>query len=301
MTAIDLFAGLGGFTQGALQAGVRVVFAANHSPTAVEYHRRNHPEVTHACQDLQQFPFEQLPAHDILLGSPCCQGHSRGRWRDRSYDASRATAWAIVSALEVARPGLAIVENVPEIRRWELFEVWLSAIRRLGYSVAAYNYDAADCGVPQHRVRTFFVATRSRSPLTLTLPRTHHVPARAVVEWEAHPWAPVAGHCSRTLDRVTRGRRDVGREFVMPYYSGGSGLTGRSLDRPLGTLTTRARWAIVRGDQMRMLQPSEARTAMSFPAHYLLPSNKAEANHLLGNAVPPLMAETVIRSVLEAA
>ncbi len=196
MTAIDLFAGLGGFTQGALQAGVRVVFAANHSPTAVEYHRRNHPEVTHACQDLQQFPFEQLPKHDILLGSPCCQGHSRGRWRDRSYDASRSTAWAIVSALEVARPGLAIVENVPEIRRWELFDVWLSAIRRLGYSVAAHNYDAA---------------------------------------------------------------------------------------------------------VMRMVQPSEARAAMSFPPHYLLPSNKAEANHLLGNAVPPLMAEAVIRAVLEAA
>jgi len=52
--AIDLFAGLGGFTEGAEQAGVKVVWTANHWSDAVEAHKRNHPDAHHVCQDLQQ-------------------------------------------------------------------------------------------------------------------------------------------------------------------------------------------------------------------------------------------------------
>jgi DNA (cytosine-5)-methyltransferase 1 len=41
MKAADLFAGLGGFTEGAEAAGVRVAWAANHRQVAVDYHRRS--------------------------------------------------------------------------------------------------------------------------------------------------------------------------------------------------------------------------------------------------------------------
>lgn|GEM_PF-3235013 len=40
MDAIDLFAGFGGLTLGAEQAGVNVVWAGNHWPTAVRTHAR---------------------------------------------------------------------------------------------------------------------------------------------------------------------------------------------------------------------------------------------------------------------
>lgn len=43
MKAIDLFAGWGGFTLGAEQAGATVVWAGNHWPLAVEAHAQNHP------------------------------------------------------------------------------------------------------------------------------------------------------------------------------------------------------------------------------------------------------------------
>lgn len=166
MRAVDLFAGLGGFTEGARQAGVDVLWAANHWPLAVQAHLQNHPQAHHVCQDLQQFNFHRLPDHDLLLASPCCQGHTRARGRDRAHhDASRSTAWAVVSALEAKRPGYAIVENVPEFRDWGLFPAWRSAVDLLGYSVDQHILDAADSGVPQHRVRLFLVLTRSkRSP-----------------------------------------------------------------------------------------------------------------------------------------
>ena len=69
-TAIDLFAGLGGWSTGARNAGIDVLWAANHWPVAVEWHSANHPEAIHICQDLHQADWSKVPAHDIMLASP---------------------------------------------------------------------------------------------------------------------------------------------------------------------------------------------------------------------------------------
>ncbi len=99
MKAIDLFAGAGGFTEGAIEAGIEVMWAANHWPLAVEYHTANHPSTYHLCQDLHQADWSQVPAHDLLLASPACQGHSRARGTEMPHhDALRSTAWAIVKS-----------------------------------------------------------------------------------------------------------------------------------------------------------------------------------------------------------
>jgi DNA (cytosine-5)-methyltransferase 1 len=81
--AVDLFAGLGGFTAGATAAGARVVWAANHWPVAVQWHAVNHPETAHLCQDLHQADWTQVPDHDLLLASPACQGHTPARGKAR--------------------------------------------------------------------------------------------------------------------------------------------------------------------------------------------------------------------------
>ncbi len=283
-------------------AGVNVVWAANHWEVAVRVHADNHPQAIHLCQDLHQADWTRLPAHDLLLAAPCCQGHTNARGNDLPHhDASRATAWAVVSALEVARSPLAIIENVPGLLRWPLWPVWCEAMRVLGYSLEIVQYDAADAGVPQNRVRLFIVATRSRAPIQIRLPRTEHRGMRDIVRWSDYQWRPVAEKCLKTQARVARGRAALGDRFVMPYYGSGSGLTGRSLDRPIGTITTRARWGVVDGDRQRMLQPSEVAEAMSFPTDYRLPTNLQTANKLLGNAVCPRQAEAIIRAVLEAA
>jgi DNA (cytosine-5)-methyltransferase 1 len=85
---------------------------------------------------------------------------------------------------------------------------------------------------------------------------------------------------------------------VAPYYGSGSGETGRSLSRPLGTITTRDRWSVINGEQMRMLSADECRAAMGFPADYRLPTTHKEAVHLLGNAVCPPVAADVIASLI---
>lgn len=304
MKAVDLFAGAGGFSTGASMAGARVVWAANHWPKAIEWHSANHPDTVHACQDLQQADFREAPAHDILLASPACQGHSRARGAEKPHhDALRSTAWAVVTCAEVHRPAAAIVENVPEFAEWALYQAWCAAMHALGYALAPMVIDAADHGVPQHRRRLFIVATRSKHPIVLNMPPRELATAAQVIDFDAGRWSDVRkpGRSPRTLARIEAGRRVHGARFVAPYYGSGSGETGRSLARPLGTITTRDRWAVIDGDRMRMLTADECRAAMGFPPGYLLPATHKDAVHLLGNAVCPPVARDLINAIREAA
>ncbi len=304
MKAIDLFAGLGGSSEGAQQAGVNVVWAANHWQSAVNVHADNHPETLHSCQDLHQADWSQVPAHDLLMASPACQGHSRARGKDKPHhDVTRSTAWAVVSAAEYHRPRMIMVENVPEFGKWALYPAWCAAMSALGYALAPMVVDAADCGVPQHRKRIFIVGTRTKHPVELSLPKWDHVPAASFINFQGGKWSPInrPGRSENSLARIRNGRSAFGARFLTPYYGSGSGLTGRCLRRPIGTITTLARWAVIDGDRMRMLTVDESRAAMGFKPNYYLPENPRLALHMLGNAVPPPMTREVITALLKAA
>lgn len=297
MKAIDLFCGLGGFSTGAAAAGVEVVFTANHWRLACDYHQVDHPGARHACQDLRQIDWGILPFHDIGLASPSCQGHARARGKERpQHDAMRATMWAVVDCAEYHRQKVWVVENVPEaMTDWVLWPSWKDAMERLGYSVSPHLIDAADHGVPQERLRLYVVCARTRNPLRLKLPRRPHVPVDKVIDWNHPKWSPVEGHVPATMARIAAGRRSFGDRFLAPYYGSGSGLTGRSIHRPCGTLTTRDRWAVIDGDRMRMLQKHEARAIMGFPTSTVLPRTHKESIHMLGNAVcPPVPTDTLL-------
>lgn len=303
MKAIDLFAGAGGFSAGAIMAGCRVVWAANHWEAAVRIHTRNYPAAEHCCQDLHQADWQQVPAHDLLLASPACQGHSHARGVDRPHhDAQRSTAWAVVSAAECHRPAVFVVENVPEFMNWSLYPAWCSAMHALGYALAPQIIDAADHGVPQHRRRLFIVGTRSKYPVELSLPRRELVGAAQIIDFDAGKWSQInrPGRSLATLARIKSGRSRYGARFVAPYYGSGSGETGRCLSRPLGTITTRDRWAVIDGDRMRMISVQEARAAMGFPSTYVLPGSRREAMHMLGNAVCPPVARDIINAIRKA-
>lgn len=299
--AVDLFAGAGGFTAGATQAGVRVLWAANHWQAAVQVHADNHPDTEHSCQDLQQADWSRVPAHDILLASPACQGHSRARGTDRPHhDATRSTAWAVVSCAEFHRPRVIVVENVPEFCRWQLYPIWRQALETLGYQVAPHILDAAEHGVPQHRRRVYIVCTRSRSPLMLSMAPRERIPASTFLSAD-RKWSVIdrPGRSDRTLERVRNGRARHGGRFLIAYYGNEHG--GRSIDRPIGTITTRDRYALVDGDRMGMLTAGEYRDAMGFPSTYRLPDRHRDATQMLGNAVCPPVVTDLMNEIRRAA
>lgn len=292
--AIDLFAGLGGNSEAAINSGCTVVFAANHWQAAVTIHSKNHPETLHACQDLHQMNWMEVPKHDIMLASPACQGHSKARGTDKPHhDVTRSTAWAVVSCLEYHKTPLGIVENVPEFLQWKLYPAWKAALEALGYTLSVNLLDSADFGVPQNRVRAFIVLTRTKKPFEMPEITMPHKSARSFLESDVS-WSPIdkPGRSKATLERIRRGREDFGDSFLFSYY--GNTKSGRSLDRPVGTITTRDRWALVEGDHMRMLTMSENRIAMGFREDYIIPDNHKLAMHMLGNAVCPPVPEAII-------
>lgn len=310
-TCIDLFSGAGGFSTGARMAGLDVVWAANHWPAAVKVHAANHPDAIHVCQDLFQADWTKVPKHDVLAGSPCCQGHSRARGKDRPHhDASRSTAWALVSAAEFHRPSTVTVENVIEFSNWALFPAWCAALEALGYTLSAEVLDASRFGVPQIRKRLFIVGTRGKKPFDFYgLGNDEQRPISDVLELDSgdwRPWDPAARKkagirplVAATMERILAGRKQFGdKTYWIPYFSANRRAWG--IDQPIWTITTRDRYALVQGDMFRFLSVNEIRRAMGFPADYCLTGNRKTDIMLLGNAVVPQVAAQLFKRLAAA-
>ena len=121
--------------------------------------------------------------------------------------------------------------------------------------------DSADFGVAQRR-RLFLVRDRKR-PLRKTI-CTHSGPWKSAASildpvgvWKTPPLFK-AGRASATLKRAEHGFQALGEEasFLLVYY-GSDGGSWQLLNRPLRTITTLDRFALVQHDrhepQMRML------------------------------------------------
>ena len=91
--------------------------------------------------------------------------------------------------------------------------------------------------------------------------------------------------------------------MLVPYY--GTGVA-RSVREPIGALTTRDRYALVRGEvdiddvMFRMLEPREIGRAMSFADEYIVLGSKREKVRQYGNAVTPNAAEVLVCALVEA-
>lgn len=308
-TVVDLFAGWGGFSLGAEQAGAHVALAANHWALAVQAHQTNHPGTQHLCQDLNQADFHSFPDMDMLLAAPSCQGHSQAAQPSRKADGTvkrhhdklRSSAWAVVSCAEAKSPAVVLVENVPDFLRWKLYPVWRDAWRRLGYSVAEHVAQASHFGVPQRRKRLILVITKSAAPLQLTLPRGVEQGFGACIDW-ADPvgWRPVATNTPGVQKRIAKARaRGLGDRFLTQYVTGHPGVP---LHEPIRTITTKSQWAIVDGARMRMLSAREHARGMGFPDSYGWPpgSTKNEQIKGLGNATCPPKARWFVDAVTHA-
>ena len=309
MRWIDLFAGAGGATEGATQVrGVRVVWAGNHWKLAVDIHKLNHPDTLNECQDLEQADWREVPRHDALWASPSCIGHSQVatavgkgmRGKAPIHDALRSSAWAVVSCLEVHRSRIAIVENVAEFQKWILYPAWIDAMKALGYALHVNTFDAAEFGVPQNRKRIYITAVRAKKPFILESPRFDPVPFAGCVDHSIDTWEPVATKPPGVRARVAKGRRSFPRGMFVTQHV--TDHPGRSLDRPLATVTTKHQIGLVRegrrGDEHRMLSVDEYRCAMAFPEGYLLPLDRVcDSVKLLGNAVCPPVARELVQQV----
>lgn len=299
MRAIDLFAGWGGYTTGAVAAGVDVVWAANHWPLAVDVHSRNHPGTLHVCQDLRQANWMDLPQFELMLAAPNCQPHSSASQPKRRgyHETMRATSWAIIDCAEVTRPKTILIENVPFFTRWKLYHLWRESLVTLGYQVQELHLTASRFGVPQRRKRLFIVASRKPLPDLARRMRGHNVePGFAgCIDWSAPGWRPVCKTTRTARARIAKGRARCGSTFLTQHVTNHPGVP---LDEPIRTITTKDQWALVRGNEYRPLTMRELARGMGFPDHYTWPDDlpRTKVHIGLGNAVCPPVGRALIEA-----
>lgn len=325
---VDLFAGWGGFTEGAEQAGQEVVYAANHWAMAVRAHEANHPKAEHVCQDLHHANWKLLPDYDVLVASPACQGHTAASQPKRRayHDHLRATAWVVTEAATITRPKAVIVENVPSFMRWgpgetndgSLYRAWKGVLETLGYQVNEYIIDATRHGVPQRRQRLFIVATMKPGfeykPLLPADepeaaigphiewggPRVPHrgrgKPPRRTRETELR-WDPIRTIGGTGAAAIKKARkRGLGRRFLGQHVSGHPGVP---LTEAIRTVTCQDQWFVVDGEWYRPLTIRETASAMGFPEDYDWPEEATREDCIvgLGNAVCPAVARDLVKQV----
>lgn len=300
MRAVDLFAGWGGFSLGAEQAGVTVGWAANHWPLAVEAHAANHPKARHVCQDLRQADWTTLPAYDLLLASPACQGHSQASQPKRRlyHDALRATAWSVIDCADVTDPSAIIVENVVDFMRWRLYGPWRASLEVLGYKVDEHILTASYHGAPQRRKRLFIVATKNGATVKLDRDSSEASFGSCIDRRSKHSWRPVARANANVRSRIDSGRRNHGRRFLSQHVTNHPGV---GLHEPIRTITTKDQWCLVDGDRYRSLTTRELARGMGFPDDYSWPTHSKRADVIrgLGNAVCPPVARKLITMVAD--
>lgn len=178
ITGIDLFAGAGGFTLAATEAGIRIKAAVEMNSHACNTYTRNfidgkaNPPLLFSA-DIDTLNLEKLRNDaklekgecDILLGGPPCQGFSTHRINGSGVDDPRNSL--LLKYFEFVRelePKFFLVENVPGIL-WKRHEKYLNKFigeaERNGYEVRPpVVLNAKDFGVPQNRKRVFILGKR---------------------------------------------------------------------------------------------------------------------------------------------
>jgi len=172
MTAVSLFAGVGGFDLALERNGVEVVASAEidkharsvlsrHFPNAVQY-----DDVRKVNADgLRAAGF--IPERGIITGGFPCQDLSVAGKRAGLAGARSGLFYEIARIADETKAKWLILENVPGLlssQRGADMGAVVGTLVELGYGVAWRVLDAQHFGVPQRRRRVFIVAERSGNP-----------------------------------------------------------------------------------------------------------------------------------------
>lgn len=298
----EYFAGAGGFSTGAAQAGCRVVYACDSCPLALETHRRNCPTAEHQCLKLPsreaaaRLPTDGRRFH-VHCSPPCVkfsqinaanvsnQG-SKGKtgavnmiqWSLEMMLASQCTSWSMEQV-----PSPEVVEMVERVR--------LAHPER----VAWIRVDMSLLGVPQVRKRLIAGTPRlvARLKRLCSMARRRSVRAtlpklRGTHLHHGRSWATCRLRLNRKLGET---------KYVLTKAQWSDNCI--TVDKPGPTVRARhvPTWVTVvdgKAVDHSVMYPSELATLQTFPAGYKLPERKFDAYMQVGNAVPPLVARLLL-------
>lgn len=269
----------------------------------------------------------------LVAGGPPCQGFSVQR-RGPDEDNRNRLVLEFLRIITEIKPKYFLMENVPGIahKRGHLFfETVRSATEAMGYKIHVAKLDAVHYGIPQYRKRVFMVGewteggiSRFRFPPPITphpskfktvgeilkgLPAPH-----GSKQNEKTPYNHVADKLTPiNLQRIRTvpeggGRESIPKDLQLPCHNKGNGhrhldVYGR-LSRSAPSVTLTARFdSFTRGRfghpvEHRSITLREGARIQTFPDSFKFLGTKVEVARQIGNAVPPLLAKAVGRSII---
>ena len=250
---------------------------------------------------------------DLLHASPPCINFSQAKPKNQESDHDMDLARQIARFVGVLRPAVFTLENVWAYRKSESWAIIRDALYRCGYWFDMAHINAADFGVPQTRRR--MIVRARRGAMVPHLP----VHERWVGWYEAIedllPLLPDAELAPWQLERLNGPLKQTVMLAQGTFRSddgGQSPLLARRGYEPAYTVTANinmnsTRACLVTGqtpDPVARIVKLNVRCLarfQTFPDWYELPEDKTLAVRIIGNAVPCILAEKLVRQLTEAA
>ena len=161
----DCFAGAGGMSRAAKQAGLAIQFAFDANKNACNSYHLNFPEAKIECILANEFiKHPQEYKVDILHLSPPCQPFSPAHTHTgKNDDTNTATLFAVGPLIDKAKPRIVTLEQTFGIVIRAEHQHYLNALIQVfthrGFSIRWKLLNCADFGVPQRRLRVFMIAS----------------------------------------------------------------------------------------------------------------------------------------------
>ncbi len=286
---------MGGFTYRGLRLDnlpFRVIAAYELDKKASETYQSNIGDHVHVA-DLAQLPANKIPPSDVLIGGFPCQEFSRCGPRN-GLDSIRGRLYStMVDYARVHQPALVVVENVPDLTTlnegWD-FRVIRSQFSRAGYRNYAWQVSAADFGIPQSRNRVFVVFVRNDISGAPSKPKPAYSKRHNSIRWAIDDLRPLASRCIPNQDQYFRaglakrghGQGDERSRGAEPGYT----VRANSKSRVQFHYSLK-----------RRLTVRECARLQTFPDWFAFPHAATTNMKQVGNAVPPLLANRVAKSL----
>ena len=171
---IDLFAGCGGLSTGFEMAGYNIPLAIEKDEWASQTYKLNHPETKVITSNIEEIKdldslFEGKIEIEGIIGGPPCQGFSLSGNRDKK-DPRNSLFMEFVRFVKHFNPKFFVMENVTGILSMKtqnddsVKDLIINEFEKINYKVNIFTLNAAEFGVPQSRIRVFFIGLRSDIP-----------------------------------------------------------------------------------------------------------------------------------------
>lgn len=248
------------------------------------------------CADLSNIDVKKVPKATVLIGGfPCQEFSSCGPLG--GLDSERGRLYkTLIHYMQEHRPTVVVGENVINLERMDdgsVLEIIKKGLANAGYTVEVWKMYAPDYGIPQRRTRLFIICIRNDTAEKFGFPK--QPTAEFVNKHRSIEWA-IGDLVNITDDSVPNQNQYFGASRAKK--GNGQGDESNKKDLPAYTIRANPKSRVqFHYSLSRRLTVRECARIQTFPDDFVFTHAKTASVSQIGNAVPPVLAHQVAKSI----